>query len=285
MTLESLLFHIDWRHVLVPDLAVIEKMLRPILVYAFLIVGLPGLLLALWVRSLREPLRQGIAPEADTAPLLAEVLGFVRRHLRLFGAHFLGFSMLTLAFNAVAFWMPPYLQRTHGLAPGEFGTALGLTLALGGAAGILAGGVFADWLRRRGVADAEIWPGIVSALAIWPLGIATSQAPDGSTSLALFAGFMFFSSFAFAAAAAALQSAAPNRMRGQVSAVYLFCVNLAGIGLGSFLTGFVNDYVYADELRVGDSMSWIVGVAAPLAATLLWAARRPYAERLAATVA
>lgn len=252
---------------------------------AFLVVGLPGVLLALWVHSLREPLRQGVAPAADAAPALAEVLGFVHRHLRLFGAHFLGFSMLTLAFNAVAFWMPPYLQRAHGLAPGEFGTALGLTLALGGAAGILAGGVFADWLRRRGVPDAEIWPGIVSALAIWPLGIATSQAPDGDASLALFAGFMFFSSFAFAAAAAALQAAAPNRMRGQVSAVYLFCVNLAGIGLGSFLTGFVNDYVYADELRVGDSMSWIVGVAAPLAAALLWAARRPYAERLAAAAA
>lgn len=251
---------------------------------AFLVVGLPGLLLALWVRSLPEPVRHGLGADRPGTLPLAEVLGFVRRHRGFFGAHFLGFSMLTLAFNAVAFWMPPYLQRTHGMSPGDFGTGLGLILALGGASGILAGGAFADWLRRRQVVDAEIWPGIVSALAVGPLGIATCQAPGGTAALALFAGFMFFSSFAFAAAAAALQAAAPNRMRGQVSAVYLFCVNLTGIGLGSFLTGFVNDYVYADELRVGDSMSWIVGSVAPLAAALLWAARRPYAARLAAAV-
>jgi MFS family permease len=248
---------------------------------AFLVVGLPGLLLALWVRTLREPVRQGIDPAQDAVAPLAEVLAFIRQNLRLFGMHFAGFSMLTLAFNAVAFWMPPYLQRVHGLSPGNFGVPLGLILAIGGAAGIVAGGVFADWLRKRGTVDAELWPGIVSALLVWPLGIATCQAASGSNSLALFAGFMFFSSFAFAAAAAALQAAAPNRMRGQVSAVYLFFVNLAGIGLGSFLTGFVNDYVYADELRVGDSMSWIVGIAAPLAATFLWAARRPYSVRLA----
>jgi len=249
---------------------------------AFLLVGLPGLLLALWVRTLREPLRQGVTTAAGTGIPLAEVLRFVRENLRLFGAHFAGFSMLTLAFNAVAFWMPPYLQRAHGLSPGEFGTGLGLILAIGGAAGIVSGGVVADLLRKRGVADAELWPGIVSAVMVWPLGVATSQAGSGDTALALFAGFMFFSSFAFAAAAAAIQAAAPNRMRGQLSAVYLFCVNLTGIGLGSFLTGFVNDYAFGDELRVGDSMSWIVGLAAPLAALLLLAARRPYAARLAA---
>lgn len=248
---------------------------------AFLLVGLPGVLLALWVRTLREPPRHGLTPETRAEIPLSEVMRFVRENLRLFGAHFAGFSMLTLAFNAVAFWMPPYLQRAHAWSPGEFGTAFGLILAIGGATGIVSGGVAADALRRRGVADAELWPGILSALAVWPLGIATSQAGSGEAALALFAGFMFFSSFAFAAAAAAIQAAAPNRMRGQMSAVYLFCVNLTGIGLGSFLTGFVNDYAFADELRVGDSMSWIVGIAAPLAAVLLLAARGPYAARLA----
>jgi MFS family permease len=87
---------------------------------------------------------------------------------------------------------------------------------------------------------------------------------------------MFASSFAFAAAAVALQAITPNRLRGQVSAAYLLCVNLAGIGLGSFLTGFVTDYVLGDENRVGDSMALIVVVAAPLAAVVLWATRRPY---------
>lgn len=246
---------------------------------AFLIVGLPGVLLALWVGTLREPRRQGLAADAPAEVPLTEVLRFLREHRALFGGHFLGFSLLALAFNAVAFWMPPYLQRVHGLSPGEFGTPFGLILAIAGAAGIFAGGAAADFIRRRGVADAELWPGIASALALWPLGVLTAQASDGWSALAWFAAFMFASSFPFAAAASGLQAVSPNRLRGQVSALYLFAVNLAGIGLGSFLTGFVNDYVYADETRIDDSLAWIVTVAAPLAALLLVLARRPFSER------
>src|SRR5690606_25659085 len=114
---------------------------------------------------------------------LGEVAAFLRHNARLFASHFFGHALLALAFNAVAFWMAPYLQRIHGLTPGEFGTPLGLILALGGAAGIYSGGVFADLLRRRGVADAEMWPGIVSALAVWPLGVLTAQAGTGSAAL------------------------------------------------------------------------------------------------------
>lgn len=243
---------------------------------AFLIVGLPGLLVALWVRSLPEPARRDTGPQHGES--LSAVVQFVRAHGALFAGHFAGFALLALSFNAMAFWLAPYLERVHGLAPAEFGTTLGVILAVGGAAGILSGGVLADRLRRRGVADAELWPGVLSAIAIWPMGLLTTQASSGSAALAWFAAFMFASSFPFAAAAASLQALAPNRLRGQVSALYLFVVNLAGVGLGTFLAGFVTDFAFGDEARVGDSLSWIVGVAAPCAALLLNAARRPYAR-------
>ena len=55
-------------------------------------------------------------PPAAAVPV-GEVLAYVRSHGRVFGGHFLGFSMLTLVFNAVAFWMAPYLSRVHGLSP------------------------------------------------------------------------------------------------------------------------------------------------------------------------
>jgi MFS family permease len=237
----------------------------------FLIVGLPGLAVALWAATLREPARRVAASETQAVVPLSQALAFLRGNRGFFAAHFLGFSMLTLAFNAVVFWMAPYLMRVHDLTPAQFGTTLGAVLAIGGALGIVTGGTVADALRRRGVASAELWPGIVSAVAITPLGIATAQAGSGSAALGVFAGFMFFSSFAFAAAAAALQIVTPNRLRGQVSALYLFFVNLAGIGAGSFLTGWVNDAIFADPNRVGDSMAWIVGLAGPLAALLLLA--------------
>jgi MFS family permease len=241
----------------------------------FLIVGLPGVLLALWAWTLREPPRRGAGAAAPPVPI-RDALAFLRAHRATFTAHFAGFSLLTLLFNAVVFWMAPYLMRVHGLTAGEFGVTLGLILAIGGAIGIFAGGAFADALRRRGAQDAELWSGIVGALLLWPFGVYAAQAPSSDAALVAFAGFMVFASFPFAAAAAALQNVTPNRLRGQVSAVYLFVVNLAGIGLGSFLTGFVNDHVFGDPARVGDSMAWIVGIAAPLAALVLLAGRRPY---------
>lgn len=241
----------------------------------FLIVGLPGVLVALWAWTLREPPRRGAGAAAPPVPI-RDALAFLRSHRATFVAHFTGFSLLTLLFNAVVFWMAPYLMRVHGLQAGEFGITLGLILAIGGAIGIFAGGAFADALRRRGVPDAELWSGIVGALLLWPFGVYAAQAPSGDAALVAFAGFMVFASFPFAAAAAALQNVTPNRLRGQVSAVYLFVVNLAGIGLGSFLTGFVNDHVFGDPARVGDSIAWIVGLAAPLAAIVLLAGRRAY---------
>lgn len=246
----------------------------------FLAVGLPGVVVALWAATLREPARRGAAPARAVVPW-HEVRAFLRANAATFAAHFGGFSLLTLLFNAVVFWYAPYLVREHGLAPAEFGARLGVTLAAMGAAGIYAGGAFADGLRRRGVADAELWSGIVGALGAAPTGILAVTAASGAASLGWFAAFMFAASFPFAAAAAGLQNVTPNRLRGVVSAAYLFCVNLAGIGLGSFLTGFVNDRVYADPARVGESMAWIVGIAAPLAALVLLAGRRPYRVTLA----
>jgi MFS family permease len=245
---------------------------------AFLVVGVPGLMVALWVRSLREPARRDSGVAAAPSDSFAEVIAFVRDHRALLAGHFAGYALLALTFNAMAFWLAPYLERVHGLAPASFGTRLGLILAIGGAAGILSGGVLADRLRRRGVADAELWPGVLSALAIWPLGLLTTQASSGAAALGWFAAFMFASSFPFAAAAASLQAVAPNRLRGQLSALYLFVVNLAGVGLGTFLAGFVTDFAFGDESRVGDSLAWIVGLAAPCAALLLNAVRRSYAR-------
>jgi MFS family permease len=248
----------------------------------FFIVGLPGIVLALWIATLPEPQRRGVSSSSTSVPL-AEVVDFVFvRNARLLLTHFIGFSMLTLLFNATVFWMAPYLIRAHAMAPADFGGQLGLTLAIAGGIGIFAGGAFADLLRRRGVAAAELWPGIVSAIGVLPFGIGTAQASSGEAALALFAGFMFFSSFPFAAAASALSLVCPNRVRGQVSAIYLFCVNLAGIGLGSLATGVLNDSVFRDPDRVGDSIAWVIGIAAPLAAVLLANCMRPFAKAASA---
>jgi len=239
----------------------------------FLIVGLPGLVVALWVATLREPPRRGaVGANAEQVPF-ATAIRTIFSQPAVYVTHFTGFALLALGFNAYAFWIAPYLSRVHGMAPSEFGLTLGLILAICGAAGVLLGGVLSDALRRRGRTDAEYWPGIISGVMTLPTGLLSTQAASGEAALAWFAAFMLFSSFAFAPAASALQIVTANRLRGLVSALYLFTINLAGIGFGTFLTGVLTDSVFRDELRVNDSVAWIIGVTAPLAALLLFAGR------------
>lgn len=241
----------------------------------FIVIGLPGLAVAAWALSLREPVRRGAASQARAVPVRATA-AFLRTNAPTFGAHFLGYSLLTLLFNGTAFWMPEYFVRTFGWARSEIAVSLGPLQILFGALGIFCGGAFADWLRRRGHPDAEMRTGVIGAIGVLPFALLTTMVPDPRAALALFAGFMFFSSLPFAAAVAALQVVTPNRMRGQIAALWLFCVNLTGIGLGSLTTGLVTDYVFADDARVGDSIAVVALGTAPLAALVLGMGLRHY---------
>ncbi len=87
---------------------------------------------------------------------------------------------------------------------------------------------------------------------------------------------LFFSSFPFGPAASALQMVTPLRMRAQVSAVYLFVVNLLGIGFGGTATALVTDYVFRDGMRLHHAMSSIAAVAGLTAIVMLWLSLRPF---------
>ena len=84
----------------------------------------------------------------------------------------------------------------------------------------------------------------------------------------------------FGAAPAAILAIVPNQMRGQTAAVYLFIVNLIGLGIGPTAVALVTDFVFADDMALKWSML-IVGTVANLAAvTFLAFGLRPYRETL-----
>jgi spore maturation protein SpmA len=74
----------------------------------------------------------------------------------------------------------------------------------------------------------------------------------------------------FGVAPAAIQEMMPNRMRAQASAVYLFVVNLIGLGVGPTAVAFMTENVFKDV--EGDSIRYsmaIVSTVAGLVATVL----------------
>ena len=246
----------------------------------FIYVGAPGLLVSLWIFTIAEPGRRNKGGTGASAGMpISQVIQFIATSWRAYGAHFLGFSLLALVFNAVVIWSPAFLGRVHGLSSSTAGYSLGLIIAVFGSSGIVAGGWLADTLGNRGYTDATMRTGIIAAVGLTPFVILLPHMPNASLTLMLYAPLMFLSSFGFGAAAAALQLITPNEMRGQISAVYLFMINLIGIGLGPFLTGWITDTLFADEAAVGFSIALVAGISAPVAALVLWSGLDDYRLR------
>jgi len=111
---------------------------------------------------------------------------------------------------------------------------------------------------------------------LWPLAIVTFQAQDAVLALILAAPTLFLSSFPFGAASAAVQLVTPNPLRARVSAIYLLIINIIGIGLGATAASVVSDFVFADDARIGDGVSLVALLSAPLAAVLFHRARKSF---------
>ena len=243
----------------------------------FLIVGLPGLLVALLALTLTEPERTGlgstVAPANINLRMLADWIG---QHRRVYLAHFAGFAMMTLLFNAIMAWAPEYFIRIQGMDRGLVGIRLGLFAAIFGGAGVICGGLYADYLSRKGDLAAPMKAGLQGTLILTPIAIAAPLVPDGDLSLLLFAPLLFFASFPFGPAASALQMISPSRMRAQVSAVYLFVVNLTGIGFGGTATALVTDYVFRDGMKLHYAMALIAAFGGLLSIILIFIAIEPF---------
>src|SRR5690606_41325090 len=65
----------------------------------------------------------------------------------------------------------------------------------------------------------------------------------------LFRSTVFFASFPLGIGAAALQVVVPNRLRGQLSALFLILVSIGGVGLGPTLVALVRSEEHTSELQ------------------------------------
>ena len=244
----------------------------------FFIIGLPGLVLALWVRTLVEPRRgamSGHDHQADPPPSLREVAGYVRQHAGAFFGHNLGFAFIALVNFAWAYWVPTWLQRVHGFTPQHVGLVYGFWTATFGVTGVVVGGWLGDKLARRGYLDAKLRIGLVGVAGELLAGLLFLFAPTEMVDWALIPS-TFFASFGFGAAAAAIQEISPVPMRAQTAAVYLFVINLVGQAAGPFAVATLTDFVFQDDLMIGRSILWVTVFGLTVAAAIFTMALKPY---------
>lgn len=326
---------------------------------AFLAVGVPGLLVALWVATLREPVRgimDGTPARASSNPFgefVADlstivppftVIGAARRGMGALAINLLvaagmaafawwmihltgalaqwlavgvgyyavfswacslrqkdpatfkliwgtpaficttlGYSMVSLAAYALAFWSAPYAEQVLKLPKSELAFILGANGAVSGFLGVIIGGRVADALRAKNPAGRilVILFGVVApALPIW-IGYTTPD-PVLFYVMNFLAGL--FGAAALGAAAATTQDLVLPRMRGTATAAFFLGTTLVGLCFGPYMVGQISDLAgtMVDDKLVGDLRTGILSLigVAPIAVILLIYAYRaiPAAE-------
>jgi MFS family permease len=175
--------------------------------------------------------------------------------------------MISMVNYGWAFWVPSFLIRVHGWTPQYAGYVYGLWTVTFGVAGVVAGGYLGDVLVRRGHADAKLRVGIIGASLQIGATFLYLYAPTPLVEAALIPS-TFFASFGFGAAAAGIQEISPVPMRAQTSALYLFSVNIIGLGIGPTVVAGFTDCVFRDEAAIGRSLL-VVSIAGLVAAVII----------------
>ena len=238
---------------------------------AFLMIGLPGLLLALCIfMTLREPPRgfsDGRTNEGPSAGFI-EVIGLLFK-TRAFPGIAFAIGIASISGFAMGHWMPSFLIRSFDLTIAEAGWRVAVASGGGGLAGGFFGGIICDRLARI---DRRWWcwaPAIAFFLNI-PLMLFLFRAPDVETAMLLMAGVMFMYHFWGGSGHSLVQSLVGIRMRATAAALFLMCISLIGQGLGPFVVGFASDLFQA---KFGmESLRYALMATTPvwLIAGLLW---------------
>ena len=251
----------------------------------FFVVALPGLLVLALMATVREPERREFLPDGSaraTQPRpvpLSEVLAFMGRNKRIIIGHFGGFLALGTVISAYLVWVPEFLRRSYDFSITQAGFIYGLSLLFLGTAGPYAGGWLAEKLNERGYRDAEMRASLVGGIAMIPLTALTPLVPGEMAVVIMLALTTFALSFDQGLAPTILQLVAPNRMRAQLTAVFMFIAVLAGYTIGPAFVAMTTDYVFKDDTALRYSLAIVSAVLTPIGVLFLWYGLKPYGER------
>lgn len=243
--------------------------------FVFFIIGFPGLLFAPMLFTIREPLRRGLkktqsGQQAPASVPLREVYDYVKANWRTFFYHNMGFALCSFISYGSASWLPTFFIRIHGFTQTQIGIWYGSIVIIFGTAGIISGGILAGKLTERGMKDAKMRIGFIAAGLHLPLGLLFPLIPNGNLALLILCPAVFTIAMPFGVAPAAIQEMMPNRMRGQASAIYLFVVNLIGLGFGPLAVALCTDYLFKDEMKLHYSLALVSTLFGALSMYLLY---------------
>ncbi len=245
---------------------------------AFLIVGIPGILVGLWVYTIKEPARKGVIVKDGAASHLSigETINELKERWTTVGGLSVGMMFIAMAVYSFLFWSPVFMDRVFGWGPALRGNVLGILFLVFGCGGMFLGGRLSDYWLKRGVVEGPLRVGIIAGVGgLVSLAIAfMSSSPV--TSLIFLAPGVLLTGLPTGVIYAGLQVVLPNQVRGQAVALFLFILNIGGLTLGPLLPGVFNDYLFQDGAMVGYSTAISTSIACIGAAVIFALTLKPY---------
>lgn len=211
---------------------------------AFMVVGLPGILLAVLVRfTLSEPVRgqsenrqasKKSVPFGQTFALLWSRRSF--RHMAL------GSALSAFAGYSVTSWVASFMIRSYGMPTGELGTWLALIIGLGSGIGVFSGGLLADKLALK---DRRwyVWLPAIAGFVCVPFSAAVYLVDSATLALTILIIPSVLGQVYLGITIATTHGLVGLRMRAMSSAILFLILNIIGLGMGPFSVGFLSDYL------------------------------------------
>jgi MFS family permease len=238
----------------------------------FIIVGLPGALLAFTVFTMPEPARRGRGeelPGGSWRSTYVDLMRFMRTCPRFFLCHYTGFTLgMAVVAGSVA-WYPVHMLRSFDWSEGRVGVLLGATLMIGGIVGKLVCGWAVDSMYRHGYRDAQFRWYAGSLLLATPIGIFATTSGSPWVFLGGLAVFVMLTTSIYACALSSLNLVTPNEMRGTGVAVFTTVAALLGASVGSVVIPSAAQYIFQSETAIGLGMATLIAGACPLGAAAL----------------
>ncbi len=251
---------------------------------AFLVVGIPGVLLAIVLRlTMAEPIRgihDGVGASTEPVPF-KDVLALLRSR-KTFIHMALGAGLNAFCGYALANWSASFMIRSFQMSTGELGTWLAGIIGLGGAISALVGGLLADKLATRDLRW-YTWVPCIAGFLIVPLHVAIFLAEDAYTALALMVIPGLLTQAYLGNTIATTHAIVGPQMRATSSAILFLVLNLIGLGMGPWLVGFVSDLLApslgAESLRY--AMLYVLPPVMTWSAVHFWFASKTLREDMA----
>ncbi|QXE91932.1 MFS transporter [Geomonas subterranea] len=209
---------------------------------AFLMVGLPGLLIAVPLWFLRAPERPASGPSGQTTGEGGEGLsGYLQLfHNRSFVTNTLAMAAMTFAIGGLAQWIPTFLFRTHALNVEKANLMFGAVTVVAGILGTLVGGVLGDrWQQKssKGYLLVSGWGFFIGApFAAW--AILARDVPSCMAAIFMAEFFLFLNTGPLNTV---IINVTNPGMRAMAFAVNIFFIHALGDAISPSILGWFSD--------------------------------------------